>query len=465
MKKYLYIIIAAATLTAVSCEKNLEMAPEDSTGQECSLTISLPTDTKITFDGADGYKSSWVVGDKIKVQTTNNNYTYTCTSISSSGKQATFTGYGTPVNGGQVLYPDDGHWSYSYSNRRWRYTFDDEYVWDGVTNQINSVVPMVGTIEKQGNTYKANLDYASGAIVVEYSKLTLSTAKLVVSFGNNKVTGSAPLSGGELSSPNYGTGSNVTIWMNSQHKMIGGTPENAKFLIPVPAGTYSYLNMKLYKEKSGSVEPIVGGSDFSMASGKSLTIKNKDLMVLPTIVPKFPNYTMVLWDPSKTPDNGTYILAFDKGDGTAWVNGDDNLRETLPAQIVTLNHMLYDELTEDHPGIILDQADFETAAWKVLVSGSNIGDTWTIETGKKGTLYAYYLGFVGDFIQMNLGSYTLDYNNLRYYTNSELLQMNRQKYSASIWADGGFIYGEGRNVESNIKLFKLVTESSGNTSN
>ena len=135
------------------------------------------------------------------------------------------------------------------------------------------------------------------------------------------------------------------------------------------------------------------------------------------------------------------------------------MRETLPAEIVTLNHVLYG-WANDKQGIILDQADYETAAWKVDVTTSmwSSNATWTIETGKKGTLYATYLGSTNDdYIKLNIGQYG-SYNNIRYYTNAELLQMDNEEYSKPIWANGGFIYGRGRHVDSNIKLFRLLEQ-------
>ena len=168
---------------------------------------------------------------------------------------------------------------------------------------------------------------------------------------------------------------------------------------------------------------------------------------------------MVLFDPSETPQDGTYILAYDNGDGTAWVNGDDNLRETLPAQIVTLNHVLYG-WANDKQGIILDQADYETAAWKVDVRSSmwSTNSTWTIETGKKGTLTARYLGFSDDgYIRLNIGNNSSN-NNIRYYTASELpSEIDFSDESDPIWDNGGFIYGSSR-VTSNIKLFRLLEQ-------
>lgn len=459
MKKYLYMILAAAALMAVGCEKNIETTPEGDDAQGvCSLTISLPTDTKITFDGADGYKSSWDEGDKILVQSAANKYQVYTLSAGAGEKKATFTGSGTPLNGGKVLYPaKDGDAGWEFDSGEAKYHFPATYVWDvqaSLDNKLNSVVPMVGTIK--GTT--ANFDYASGAILVEYTKMTLTTAKFTIELGGVNPTGFASLNSDGTEVVGTSGSGTITIYMNEQHKMIGGTPENNKFLIPLPAGTYTSLNMKMYREDG----LVIGGSDFSMASGKQFSIVNKQLRVLPTIVPDFPMYTMVLFDPSETPQDGTYILAYDNGDGTAWVNGDDNLRETLPAQIVTLNHVLYG-WANDKQGIILDQADYETAAWKVDVRSSmwSTNSTWTIETGKKGTLTARYLGFSDDgYIRLNIGNNSSN-NNIRYYTASELDNGDfgslDPPVSDPIWDNGGFIYGSSR-VTSNIKLFRLLEQ-------
>lgn len=485
MKKYLYMIMAAAALMAVGCEKNIETAPEGDDAQGVySLTIDLPTDTKITFDGADGYKSSWDEGDNIFVQTSADGkydvYTFDGY-VGENKKQATFTGSVAPLNGGKVLYPakkivapafgdsDPSYAGWELSGEQPEFHFPDTYVWDvqsSLNKKFNSIVPMVGTVK--GTT--AAFDYASGAILIEYSKMTLTTAKFTIELGGVNPTGSASLNSDGTEVVGTSGSGTITIYMNEQHTMIGGTPVNNKFLIPLPAGTYTSLNMKMYRQDG----LVIGGSDFSMASGKQFSIVNKQLRVLPKIVPDFPMYTMVLYDSNERPNDGTYILAYDKGDGTALVNGDDNLRETLPAQIVTLNHVLYG-WANDKQGIILDQADYETAAWKVTVPEDYWGDptrSWTIETGKKGQLLARFLDFSGDYVQLyvyNPNSSSHSYNNIRYYTASELdnggFSDLDPPVSDPIWDNGGFIYGPGLRVTSNIKLFKLVTESSVNTSN
>ena len=190
MKKYLYMILAAAALMAVGCEKNIETALEGDEAQAvCSLTISLPTDTKITFDGADGYKSSWDEGDKILVQTGANKYQVYTLSAGAGEKKATFTGSGAPLNGGKVLYPaKDGDAGWEFDTGEVKYHFPQSYVWDvqaSTDNKLHSVVPMVGSIKGTN----ANFDYASGAILIEYTKITKSTACLTVDLGGMNPTG------------------------------------------------------------------------------------------------------------------------------------------------------------------------------------------------------------------------------------------------------------------------------------
>ena len=380
------MIMAAAALMALGCEKNIEIAPEADEAQEvCSLTVSLPTDTKITFDGADGFKSAWEKGDQIKVETSNGYKTFTISS-GFGKKKATFSYTPGWTEGsvklkerGKVFYPA-GKW-----DNNGRYTFASSYVWDNA-DKFHSDVPMAGTV----NGTTATFEYTSGAILLSYSKITKSTAKLVVNFDSN-VTGRASLNGGQLSTPNNNAGSQVTIWMNSQHEMIGGTPENAKFLIPLPVGTYSSLRMRLYMENDN----LVKGSDFSLGSGRKIEIENKQLKVLPTIVPDYPIHIAYMLDPGSEIENGEYIVVFDRRNSTvtppdeyghdAWVNGDDNLREVIPATLETLDENHHLKFTEEDPfygktGVILDQADYETGVWKMKKNGSS----WTVTlTGKK----------------------------------------------------------------------------------
>ena len=384
MKKYLYMIMAAAALIAVGCEKNIETNPEgDETLGSCSLTIDLPVDTKITFDGAENYKSCWDEGDQILVQIAAGKYQVYDLSSGAGKKRATFTGSGVPYNGGMVLYPakikvaKDSYAGWETSDGTAKYKFPDTYVWDesaNEANKINSVVPMAGKIN---GTTITDFDYVAGAISITYSKVTLTTAKFVITLGGTTPTGFATLNAAGTPVSAGDGGNTITIKMKEDGSQIGGTPTNARFFIPVPAGTYSSLNMKLYRED----DQIVGGSDFS--AKKSFSVANKELKVLPTIQPNYPYYYFSAMTTNEAHlTKGEYILAYKIDDTHAWVNGDDDIREVIPASIQTIDEIYFAGTKyENVTAIKLDQADYETGAWKLTYQGNSI---WNAATAGKG---------------------------------------------------------------------------------
>ncbi len=455
---------------AVGCEKNIETAPEGDEAQGvCSLTISLPTDTKITFDGADGYKSSWDEGDKILVETGANKYNVYTLSAGAGEKKATFTGSGAPRNGGKVLYPaKDGDAGWGFDTGEVKYHFPQSYVWDvqaSTDNKLHSVVPMVGSIKGTN----ANFDYASGAILIEYTKITKSTACLTVDLGGMNPTGYTTLNndGTELvGSSGEGT---ITIWMNKDHDMIGGTPEHAKFLLPIPVGTYNSLTTELIRWDD---VPVVG-SKFSMASTKSFSIENKQLRKLPAIKPDFPEHICYMPDPGTEFEDGEYILVYDRRDdtgitapdeyGNAWINGDDSLREVFPATLVTLdNHLGFKESDPYYgkTGVIIDQADYETGVW-IMKYNSRTGK-WTVTLSGKDplTLRSVEWETTGyGWNQSYTGYVTVtdnDYQIVRYLDVNTFRSGNYNPGTPKtdpIFDNG--VFWRGRNQTTNIKMFVI----------
>lgn len=476
MKSYLYMIMAAATLVVVGCEKNIETIPGEDAPQETTLSISLPSVTKISFDGNDNFKSAWEEGDEIKVQTGANSYS-TYTLYSGAGeKKATFTGRGTPMNGGKVLYPAD-KW-----NNNAQYTFATEYVWDEAANEANkfrSEVPMAGEIK--GTT--ANFDYVAGGISIIYSKVTLTTAKFVITLGGTTPVGTASLNsdGTELSAPANGSNT-ITIKMKEDGSQIGGTPHNARFFFPVPAGSYSSINMKLYREDG----QVVGGSDYSMASGKSFSVANKELKVLPTIVPAYPVYYFTGLTTGDNLTDGEYILVYQIDDKNAWVNGDDDIREVIPGELITIEELPFvDSQYWGKTGIKLDLADYETGAWKMTYDSQT--RTWSAQTAGKGIFDIKDGGWNGDYIQL---AYLMDARQQTWWTTTTYYAWCKwirylgpdelDRTGDSQWADPKFDNGvflipspeqgewttnSNPNInnfsvvqQSNLKIFRLIGE-------
>ncbi len=419
--------MAAAALMAVGCEKNIETNPEGGeTSGSFSLTVELPTDTKITFDGADGYKSSWDKGDAIAVQTSEPSANgpakydvYRLDEGCEGTKKGTFSGSVPPLQGGKVLYPVKG-WDTSSETLNGNgpaYHFNNEYVWDEAANEKNNILSVVPMAGKVSGTTITDFDYVAGAVSITYSKIPLTTAKFIVTLTGPNLTGFAYLnkSGTQLSAPTSDDtkGNTITIYMNSDKEtQLGGTAYNAQFFFPVPAETYTGLTMELEREDGITI----GGSKYSMAKGKTLEVKNKELKKLPTIVPKFPEYYFTSVATGETLSDGEYILAYDRGNGKAWVNGDDNLREVLPADIITIEEMAFiDSKYWGKTGIKLDLADYETGVWKMSYNSKS--KKWTVITPGKGDYDIRVPGWSGDYINLAfLGSSKWEGETGYYYT-------------------------------------------------
>ena len=416
------MIIAAAALMAVGCEKNIEMVSEDDVNQDLlSLTIELPTDTKIAFNGNDGYKSSWEEGDVLAVQTSEPTgdspakYALYELKEGAGTKTGTFEGSVTPLQGGKVLYPAKG-WDTSYEKGP-MYHFDSEYIWDkdaNKENKIHSVVPMVGKVI---GTKIKDFDYASGAISITYSKIPLTTAKFVITLSGVMATGFASLDENELAvTAGDGEDNTITVYMNKdKESQLGGTANDVRFFLPVPKGKYTGLTMELIREDGITI----GGSHFTMAEGKSFDVSNKELKILPRIEPQFPHFYFSAVETGATLTDGEYILVYDRrpveGGNKVWINGDDKLREVLPGEIITLNNEMtfIDKSYWGKEGVKLDYADYVTGVWKMSYESSE--DKWTVKTPGKGDYGIHVNGWNGEYVNLAfLCSYEWEYSSGTY---------------------------------------------------
>lgn len=474
MKKFLYYLLAFAGLIIVACEKDVEMPSSvDDNIVESILTVDLPSDTKISFDPKEGYKSAWEKGDKISVEMNGGGFkTYTLDEKTAGTKKGSFSGSGTPKEGGKVFYPAE-KWS------KEKYTFSDTYYWDVKDYEkgiIHSDMPMVGKVKGTSVSFS----YASGALLINYSKIPKGSIKMIIKVGNNEKgkasVGDASLDsdGTTLLAPPATSSNNVvntiTVYLNDQ-KALEGTPTNPQILIPVPSGTYSSLSMELHREASVG---MIRGSHFAMKEGRTFTVNNHDVRKF-SIKPNFPTHIAYKVNPGETISDGEYIIVYDRrtdtgesapdADGNAWVNGDDNLREVIPAKIEILdNHLSFDPVRDKDffgkEGCILDEADYLTGVWKMKYSSGQ----WTVTLTGKDPWKLSVVEWDGNYISVGTSKRAI----FRYLTptylrhNYKYIGEDYRPVTDAIFNNGVFLFA---NHKSNVQIFKLVTDPREPSSN
>ena len=453
MKKILYIGSAIAALLLVGCKKEYIDVEQTSTeSAETVLTIDLPETTKITWDSQAKdipFKSEWETGDKISVQTGSNRYaTYTFSGFldETNKKRARFYGTTSPMANGKVIYPALSN------NRASTYTFPSTYEWENTDGKLKSYVPMVGTVSGS----KITLSLAASAVLITYSKVPQNAGRLRITM-DQPIAGSAAISEKMTIS---GNNSSKTIYYTFES---GGTHENMQFIIPVPEGKYSSISVALDRyNKSNNIWIEMNGSQ--KVSTKNRNFAAGNLHKMPTIIPSFPNYTFTEMQPGEQfVVDGEYILAYDRGiiDGVhkAWVNGDDNTRQTVDAKIITLNNPSYGT-DNGKLGIKIDYADYITG--DQIITNKD-GDVYTVkmERGESVSQITWekvngqYTGYVV-WKDGGRGYSNSQWNNTplyRYYSPSETAALG---YTEAIWANGGFI-ATSTDLTSNIKIFRFIS--------
>ena len=458
MKKNLYFLAALATIFAIGCsqiEKPGESILPDENGQY-TISLGMPK-TRVALD--DDLMPFWTDGDVLSVQTNNSYSSYTL----SSGKgtdSGSFTGSGTPKNGGTIVYPGS-----NASNGT--YTFPTSFLFAKSDDSGNvtplstnaslrtvSNVPMAGTITYSGGKMNGSLHFIGGAIKIYLTKNVPYTATyLDVEVTEGNITGSATVNGDEpiVNTSLSNAGKKVRVQINETGQASSTHLDGITVYIPVPTGHYKGLRVALVREdgtteikgtkiKSESVE-------FDIAAGEIQPF---------TLTPKYETFAFTRVESSSDLGDGEYIIVYDPTpnqdvDHTVIVNGDDNVRESMPASYYS-DYVYKVNNVEHHAykAVVLEEADYITGVWKVVQRTQGGQRHWSIEYGK-GTLEVSSVTITNGnaFIRVQgSGGYVY------YYADAEAQGFSDpeypHKYDYGVFEIGGSWY------DSNLYLYKLV---------
>ena len=225
MKK-IFAIIALATLTLVACEK-VEQIETPANNVTTIRAIAGAGQTKATVDGFEVF---WSENDIIAVADEDNNMVEFTLTSGAGEANGTFNGsLGGKALGDYAVYPKTDNASVSGNSVTVDYLTSWAYG--------KSEVPMWGANDGSG---EYSFDNIGGAVLVSYSNVPQTTnAKTFVlySTGDEYITGTVTVSDLDVTPSVANTalnGKTVTI------TDIPGDKDVVSFVIPVPAGTYSF---------------------------------------------------------------------------------------------------------------------------------------------------------------------------------------------------------------------------------
>ena len=225
MKK-IFAIIALATLTLVACEK-VEQIETPANNVTTIRAIAGAGQTKATVEGFEVF---WSENDIIAVADEDGNMVEFTLTSGAGGATGTFNGsLGGKDLGDYAVYPKTDNASVSVNSVTVDYLTSWAYG--------KSEVPMWGANDGSG-VY--SFDNIGGAVLVSYSNVPASTTdKTFVLYS----TGEANITGTVAVSDLDGTPTVSTAAMSGKTVTITGIPGDKdvlSFVIPVPAGTYSF---------------------------------------------------------------------------------------------------------------------------------------------------------------------------------------------------------------------------------
>lgn len=249
MKKF-FTFAALAMVAIVACNKeidnNEEKAPGVKPKGEVSIIAQAPAETKTMVDGLD---VKWATGDHIGV-VDNDGDMHDFTLDSGAGTTTgSFSGsLGGKTAGGYAVYPYTANAA-----------FDGDFTVDyPTTYAYNAVtVPMWGEEGTGDDAGKYSFSHIGGAFKIHYTDVPAGASKFVFT-ANEDITGTAI----------YDFSAAVISANEGNEVTVTSVPSNSSltFLIPVPAGSYSFSVQLL----DGS-EDVIPGSEKTVSSAKTVT--------------------------------------------------------------------------------------------------------------------------------------------------------------------------------------------------
>lgn len=279
MKIKAFIGTTMAAVMIAGCSNEFELTNE--TLHEGVLKVTVEDNNPVSRVGFDANgKFYWSNTDAIGVTTSNVTTSFTKLDLKQGGGTASATFSGT-INGtieGYAIYPySDNH---SISSNQLTFNFPESYTYDKVDQDFftttkgdgNSFNPaMVGKITNNSVTLK----HLGGVFCIKVSSMPVASGKLTLTT-DKKINGNFTYNlSDDTSTETVIQASTTSTDENTVAINFSGATTNSPgvFYIPVPAGTYSNIRIKMYNGSGDTNEEI------NVAAG-TYTINRKDLKVI-----------------------------------------------------------------------------------------------------------------------------------------------------------------------------------------
>lgn len=279
MKIKAFIGTTMAAVMIAGCSNEFELTNE--TLQEGVLKVTVEDNNPVSRVGFDSEGNFyWSNPDYIGVTTSNVTTSFTKLTLQQGGGTASATFSGT-IKGtieGYAIYPySDNH---SINDTQLTFNFPDSYTYTKVDEDFftttkgdgNSFNPaMVGKITNNSVVLK----HLGGVFCIKVSSMPVASGKLTLTT-DKKINGDFTYN---LSDDTFAETTTQTSTTSADENTVAinfsGATTNSPgvFYIPVPAGTYSNIRIKMYEGNSDTNEKI------NVAAG-TYTINRKDLKVI-----------------------------------------------------------------------------------------------------------------------------------------------------------------------------------------
>ena len=461
MRKSSYFFAALAALFTIGCSQLEKPGEEtilpDDNGQY-TISLGIP-ETRVALD--KDLMPFWTDGDKLTVQTNDSYSSYTL----SSGKgtnSGSFTGDGTPKDGGVIVYPgsnfSDGTYTFPTSFQFAKSDDSGNVTLLSTDASLRTVsnVPMSGNISYSGGKLNSSLHFIGGAIKIHLTKNVPYTATYMdVEVFEGNITGSATVSGTDPiinTSLSNGGNNKVRVQINKTGQASSTHLDGITVYIPVPTGKYKGLRVALVRENGTEIKGTKIKSE-----NVAFEIKAGEIQPF-TFTPKYETFAFTRVTANSDLGDGEYIIVYDPTpdqnvDHTVIVNGDDNVRESLQAHYYAdYVYKVNDKERHAYKAVVLEEADYITGAWKVVQRTTNSGRRWAIEYGK-GTLNLTHVS-----ISNGKAYLTVQYHNgyYVYYWEDAYAHGFKRDPEHPHKYDYGVFDMDGSTDSSNIYLYKKV---------
>lgn len=275
MKKF-FALAALAMVAIVACNKEIdapeEVTPVDELKDEVTIIAQAPSETA-TKTMIDGLDVKWATGDHIAVIDEDEDVHDFSLDSGAGTASGSFSGsLGGKESAGYALYPYTAN--AGFDGTYFTVDYADTYAYNAVT------IPMWGEEGTGENVGKYTFSHIGGAIKIRYYNVPSGATKFVFT-ATEDITGTAYTTDFTDAAILDNEGNEVTVTsLPSSSTLV--------FIIPVPAGDYSF-SVRL----KDALDNDIAGSVRTVSSAKTVTLGH----VLPLreiVIPTVPNGT-TLW--------------------------------------------------------------------------------------------------------------------------------------------------------------------------